>query len=109
MTKNLSSLQKKFALRQSGDLDRKSNHDVRPMTLRRRVSPVLPFGSRSALTSEKPPLVLDALTLRRRLLTVLLLSAALTLMAQFSFRVGLCVTGFSRYCSFSEHFYYCIF
>lgn len=54
-------------------------------------------------------MVLDALTLRRRLLTVLLLSAALTLMAQFSFRVGLCATGFSRFCSFSEQFHYCMF
>ena len=27
-------------------------------------------------------------------------------MAQFSFRVGLCATGFSRFCSLSEHSYY---
>ncbi len=75
------------------------------MTLRRRVSPVLPFGSRSVLTSSLR-MVLDALTLRRRLLAVLLFSAAPVLMAQFSFRVGLCATGFSRFCSFSEQFYY---
>ena len=41
-----------------------------------------------------------------RFRVILLLSAAPALMAQFSFRVGLCVTGFSRSCSFSEQFYY---
>jgi hypothetical protein len=40
-----------FALRQSGDLDRKTNRDFRPMTLCRQVSLGLPFGSRSVLTS----------------------------------------------------------
>jgi hypothetical protein len=54
------------------------------MTLRHQVSLILRFGSRSVLT--RTYLVLDALTLRRRLLTVLLFSATLTIMAQFSFR-----------------------
>ena len=73
------------------------------MTLRRRVSPVLPFGSRSVLTSKNMlSLVLDALTLRRRLLTVLLLSAARMTVTQFSVRSGLCFTGFSQYRSLSE-------
>ncbi len=66
---------KRFALRQSGDLDHEKIFcDCRPMTLRRQVSLILPFG-KPVGPDQKLILVLDALALRRRLLAVLLLSA----------------------------------
>ena len=55
------------------------------MTLRHQVSLILPFGSRSVLT-QCFALVLDALTLRSRLLAALLLSATLATLVQFNFR-----------------------
>ncbi len=48
--------------------------DFRSMTLRRQVSLVLPFGQPVG-PDHQLVLILDALALRRRLLTVLLLSA----------------------------------
>jgi hypothetical protein len=51
---------KRFALRQSGDLDHeKIFGDFRSMTLCHQVSLILPFGSRSVLTT-LIALVLDA-------------------------------------------------
>ena len=60
------------ALRQSGGPGQII--DFRSMALRRRVSPVLPFGQPVG-RDHQLVLILDALALRRRLLAVLLLSA----------------------------------
>ena len=47
------------------------------------------------------------LTLRRRLLAVLLLSAVWRSWLSSALDPWLCVAGFSRFCSFSEQLYYC--
>ena len=51
--------EKKIALRQSGDPSQKIKFDLRSMTLRHQVSLILPFGSRSVLTTNLA-VVLDA-------------------------------------------------
>ncbi len=66
---------KRFALRQSGGHDHAIRCDFRSMTLRHQVSLILRFGQPVGL-DQHFSLVLDALALRRRLLTVLLFSAA---------------------------------
>ena len=52
-------------------LVKKLIYDFRPMTLRRQVSLVLPFGQPVG-RDQRRLLILDALALRRRLFTVLL-------------------------------------
>ena len=79
------SLRVRFALRQPGDLDRKLNHDFRPMALRRRVFARVAFRQSVGLDhkfrgfrrSDFAP---------SRFRVILLLSAALATLAQFSFR-----------------------
>jgi hypothetical protein len=69
----MSSLQKRFALRQSGNRDQNNSNDRRPMTLRHQVSLILRFGWPVG-RDQRRALILDALALRHRLLAVLLLS-----------------------------------
>jgi hypothetical protein len=60
-----------------GSLAIMTQFSFRPMALRHQVSLILPFGGRSVLincTTFMRMLILDALTLRRRLLAALLLS-----------------------------------